>query len=134
MAQAQCTPRLDRTARAAGIVSRREVTPVDDMPGLFHVRDTATGSGTVHIASAQRCDCMDGRRAHLACKHRIAVAAEERELAAYAASWDLSAALQQPRCGVCSSPLESRSYYVGGKGYQYVIVCSDDATHSNGSG
>ncbi len=42
-----------RTLKAAGIVTRQEVTPLDDMPGLFQVRDSRTGSGAVHIASAQ---------------------------------------------------------------------------------
>jgi hypothetical protein len=125
-------PRTDRTTRALGIIARAEITPIADMPGLYHVRDTQTGSGAVHIASAQHCDCYDHRHRGHQCKHQIAVAAEERELAAYAASWDLSAALQRPRCPQCDSALEERSYYVGGKGYRYIQVCSDDASHATG--
>lgn len=34
-----------------------------------------------------------------------------------------------PRCPECGSELESRQYYVGGRGYQYVKVCTRDAQH-----
>lgn len=122
--------RVTRDERAFGIVSRQECIPVETVDGLFQVRDTATGSGTWHLATATSCDCYDASRGHQ-CKHQRAVAQEEQALASYAAAWDLSVALQQPQCPVCGSPLESRSYYVGGHGYQYLTVCRDDATHSN---
>lgn len=124
-------PSLTRTARAAGIITRHEVTPVDDRPGFFNVRDTATGSGALHLTSANSCTCKDHIFGTGVCKHRQAVQAEERELAQYATQWDFSAALQRPRCPLCGSALEERSYYVGGVGYRYVQVCSDDASHSN---
>lgn len=121
-------PSLTRTDRAAGIIVTQECIPQDD--GRWVVRDTLTGSGLPHIATLHTCDCRDAQRGNH-CKHMIAVAAEEQALSDYAYGWDLSAALQRPRCPQCGCALEERSYYVGGKGYQYVQVCSDDATHSN---
>jgi hypothetical protein len=97
-----------RTARALGIISRAELTPLDDMPGLFQVRDTFTGSGTCHVASARQCDCYDAQRGNR-CKHQIAVAAEEQALADYAAEWDRAARPQQPRCPMCGCPLRIAS-------------------------
>ena len=47
------------------------------------------------------------------------------ELRAYAAAWDA----QQPRCPQCGATLEPRQYYAGGRGYQFVDVCSGDASH-----
>ena len=49
------------------------------------------------------------------------------ELLAYAAAWDA----QQPRCPQCGATLEPRQYYAGGRGYQFVEVCSGDASHSS---
>src|SRR3954454_8543159 len=122
-------PRTDRTARALGILARAELTPIDDMPGLFQVRDTFTGSGACHIASAVRCDCYDASKGNR-CKHMIAVAAEEQALADYAAEWDRAARPQQPRCPMCGAELVDRQFYTGGRGWSFYEVCSGDATHS----
>ncbi len=119
-------PRTDRTTRAAGIVTRHEVTPVDDMPGLYRVRDTQTGSGMVHIASMHRCDCADARQRGSQCKHQIAVAEEECALLAYAASWD---ALARPTCPMCGCPIVSQQFYTGGRGYAFYEVCAGDSSH-----
>ncbi len=83
------TTSLTRTERAGAIVERQECIPVDDIPGLFQVRDTATGSGAYHLASADRCDCYDALRR--VCKHQLAVRRTEGELAAYAQQWDAAA-------------------------------------------
>jgi hypothetical protein len=91
MAQ-QTLPRLDRTTRAAGIISRQECVPQED--GTWLVRDTATGSGVWHLATPTSCDCYDASRGHQ-CKHQRACQAEAIALAAYAASWDRAAAAQQ---------------------------------------
>lgn len=34
-----------------------------------------------------------------------------------------------PHCPDCGAPLDTRSYYVGGKGYCYVKVCTRDSEH-----
>jgi hypothetical protein len=128
MAQAQCTPRIDRATRAAGILERHECVPQED--GKWLVRDTATGSGRWHLATPTSCDCYDASSGHQ-CKHQRACQAEAIALASYAADWDCAVAQQQPRCPMCGCPIEARSYYVGGHGYQYVSVCSGDSSHSN---
>jgi hypothetical protein len=177
-------PRLDRTARALGIVERAELAPVPHMPGLFEVRDTLTGSGLPHIASVCHCDCFDAQRYAGPCKHQQAVRRAiattletepiadglwdvvetytgtlyhvqgshcdcrtggdcahlqavrkaAHDLVSYAADWDRMVALTQPQCPQCGSALEERSYYVGGRGYSYVQVCSNDASHSSRRG
>ena len=48
------------------------------------------------------------------------------ELLAYAMDWDTAA---QPRCPQCGTTLEPRQYYAGGRGYQFVEVCSGDTSH-----
>jgi hypothetical protein len=121
-------PRLDRTARGAGIVTRHDVIPVDSMDGFYQVRDTATGSGKVYLASIDSCSCPDHTFRGSLGKHIKAARAGHDALTAYAASWD---ALTQPRCPMSGCSIEARSYYVGGRGYVYLDVCSGDATHSN---
>lgn len=125
------TATLPRTAKAAGIISRQECIPQDD--GQWLVRDTATGSGKVHRTSRTGCDCYDAQRGHR-CKHQLAVVAEEQALAAYATGWDRQASAARPCCPMCGCAIEPRAYYVGGRGYVYVEVCSGDATHSNRRG
>lgn len=114
-----------RVIKAAGICERAEVVPMD-REGYYRVRDTATGSGKVHVATATSCDCYDaGRGNH--CKHQRAVVREQAALDAYAAAWDAQA---QPRCPECGGRLESMQYYVGGRGYQMFMVCKNDGTHN----
>ncbi len=94
-------PSIARHVKAAGILERQECTPVDDLPGLWHVTDSGTGSGRVHVTSASRCDCPDHNYRGNVCKHMTAVARAEAELAAYAASWDATAATQRDGCPMC---------------------------------
>ncbi len=115
---------VTRSDRAAGIVERHECIPLDD--GTFQVRDTRTGSGQWHIATVDACDCYDSRKG--TCKHQIAVRRETAALEAYAARW---AALARPSCKQCGAALESRQYWTGGRGYQWVEVCANDVAHSS---
>lgn len=129
MTAATLPQRLDRTARALGIIERAECVPQDD--GRWLVRDTATGSGRWHLATPTSCDCYDASKGHQ-CKHQRACQAEAIALASYAADWDRCAvAQQQPRCPMCGCPIESRQFYTGGHGWAFYEVCSGDATHSN---
>ena len=128
MAQAILQDR--RTERAAGIVERHEVIPVDDLAGWYQVRDTVTGSGVWHLATSDRCDCRDALRG--TCKHQLAARKAEAELSAYAANWDAHAEAQRPAgpsCPDCGGRLECQSYYIGGRGYQAFMVCTSDAQH-----
>ncbi len=52
-------PSLTRTDRALGIAQRHEAIPLETLPGHYSVRDTLTGSGTIHITSLTSCDCAD---------------------------------------------------------------------------
>jgi hypothetical protein len=79
-----------RTVRAAGIVQRSEVIPVEDIPGLFQVRDSVSGSGEWHLATASTCDCYDAGKGHI-CKHMHAVRVEESALVQFCADWDARA-------------------------------------------
>ena len=141
MAQATVA-RPTRTDKAAGIITRHEAIPLDD--GTWHVRDTLTGSGQWHTATARSCDCYDARRG--TCKHQIAVRRETAALEAYAARWDAASSqiakmaltsaefpqiAQRPSCPMCGAALETRQYYVGGRGWQFVEVCANDVTHSS---
>ncbi len=127
----------DRTARrvskAAGIVERHEVIPCDDRPGYFNVRDTGTGSGKLYLASATSCTCPDHVYRGHTCKHMIAAAREERDLAQYGATWDARSeqarAAAGPCCPDCGAGLESQSYYIGGRGMMAFLVCRRDAEH-----
>lgn len=114
---------LTRTDRAAGILDRQECEPTD-LPGLWRVTDTQTGSGKVHITSAQRCDCPDHNFRGNVCKHMRAVERAEAELASYAAKWDEDAQAQQVCCPDCNTALRSDICYIGGKGYSAFLVCS----------
>ena len=118
--------RLDRSAKAAGICNAQECTPVDDLPGLWHVRDSGTGSGRIHVTSAGRCDCPDYNYRGNVCKHMRAVSQAEAELAAYAANWDAQA---KPCCPMCGGELAIRNCYVGGRGYTLFEVCAGDGSH-----
>lgn len=129
MAQAQCTPGLDRTARAAGIISRHEGIPVDTMDGFYQVRDTTTGSGRVYLTSSDRCTCPDHLFRGNVCKHIRAAQAEHEALATYADDWDRAVALQEPRCPQCGAPLAVTQYYTGGRGWAFYEVCSGDSSH-----
>ena len=120
---------LSRSDRACGICERHEVIPIDDRPGYFTVRDTATGSGRPHIATAISCDCADFLYRSRDCKHMQAVHAEEAALEAYAAAWDATPQAQEPKCPMCGAALESRQYYIGGRGYVHFEVCSGDGAH-----
>jgi hypothetical protein len=91
-------PILTRSDRALGIIVRDDVIPVDDRPGFFTVRDTATGSGESHLATATSCTCRDHLYREGLCKHRRAVITEEYRLDAYAAGWDAYVAAQRPCC------------------------------------
>ncbi len=119
-------PRLDRTTKAAGILERQECTPVDDLPGLWHVTDSGTGSGRVHVTSASRCDCPDHNFRGNVCKHMTAVTRAEAELAAYADAWDATAATQRDGCPMCGQSVNVQQHYVGGRGYLYFRVCSGE--------
>lgn len=104
---------------------------MESMEGWYQVRDTGTGSGKIYLTSLTSCCCPDHTYRGSICKHIQAARAEHAALTAYAADWD---ALAQPACPMCGSPLEERSYYVGGRGYVFVEVCSGDASHSNRRG
>ena len=145
MAQAILQDR--RTVRAAGIVERHEAHLRDD--GTWQVRDTA-GSGRWYVVMDGHCSCPDYVYRRTTCKHLRAVMQEERELAQYAANWDmcagdaaqavrdaaytaeLNARAQQPagpRCPDCGTGLECQSYYIGGRGMMAFLVCRRDAQH-----
>jgi hypothetical protein len=67
-----------RVSKAAGIITRQECIPVDNLAGWFQVRDSVSGSGEWHLATVDRCDCRDALK-HT-CKHQMAVRAEEAAL------------------------------------------------------
>jgi len=121
-------PTLARHVKAAGILERQECTPVDapGLEGLWHVTDSGTGSGRIHVTSATRCDCPDHNYRGNVCKHITAVARAEAELAAYAASWDTAAATQRGACPMCGQGVNVQQHYVGGRGYLYFRVCSGE--------
>ncbi len=121
-------PSIARHVKAAGILERHECTPVDapGLEGLWHVADSGTGSGRVHVASASRCDCPDHNYRGNVCKHITAVARAEAELAAYAATWDTAAATQRDGCPMCGQAVNVQQHYVGGRGYMYFRVCSGE--------
>lgn len=122
-----------RQVRAAGIVERHEVTPVDDVIGWWHVLDTVTGSGKQYITSATSCSCPDHTFRGMRCKHIAAVQAEAQRLTAYAVQWNHDAAMMQqtvhPSCPACGAELACVDYYVGGRGYLAFVVCPDDGSH-----
>jgi hypothetical protein len=120
--------------------------------GTWQVRDTA-GSGKWHTVLEGHCTCPDYTFRHMTCKHLRAVAAEERALAAFCDEWNTRSeqqrtAVEQPACDqysgpygsdgwpqprpccpTCGAELDTRSYYIGGRGYQYFEVCSQDMAH-----
>jgi hypothetical protein len=122
MAQAVYT----REVKAAAILDRQECVPVDDLPGLWNVMDSLTGSGRVYIASVSRCDCPDFTYRGRVCKHMTAVRRTEAELATYAASWDAAALPRQDRCPMCGDTLRVENAYIGGKGYRLFMVCAGE--------
>jgi hypothetical protein len=111
------------------------------------VRDTQTGSGRWHIADNDRCDCYDATRG--TCKHVLAVRRQEAALEAYCDQWNAQSDAQRlttrneyrgpygsdgwlqprPTCPECGAELESRSYYVGGKGYTAFYCCTRIVEH-----
>lgn len=116
---------ITRTDKAAGIVERQELAPIDvpGLEGLWQVRDTRGGSGQLHITSASQCDCYDARRRDT-CKHMLAVRAEEARLRQYAAAWDAWAAAQAPPCcSACGAVFSVQQHYIGGRGYVFFDVC-----------
>ncbi len=117
---------IARHVKAAGILERQECTPVDDLPGLWHVTDSGTGSGRVHVTSSTRCDCPDHNYRGNVCKHITAVARTEAELAAYADAWDTAAATQRDGCPMCGQAVNVQQHYVGGRGYLFFRVCSGE--------
>jgi hypothetical protein len=128
-------PSLSRSDRAVGIVERHKLLMRDD--GTWQVRDTA-GSGKWHTVLEEHCTCPDYVYRHMTCKHLRAVAAEERSLAQYAATWDARSEQARrdsdnvtisPRCPDCNAPLVSQSYHIGGRGLMAFLVCSKDAEH-----
>ena len=129
MAQAILQDR--RTVRSAGIVERAAGELQEG--GRWMVRDTASGSGEWHTATAQTCDCWDYRRRGGTCKHMRVVIVEERALPSYAAGWDTSAEVAKrasgPHCPDCRGRVQSQTFYIGGKGYQLFMVCTRDARH-----
>ena len=126
MAQAIVQDR--RPVKALGILTRHEVEPIDDRPGFFHVTDTATGSGKQYLTSATSSSCPDRTFRNHECKHMQAAMRETAALEAYAARWD---ALAGPWCPRCGTALETRQYWVGGRGWQFVEVCANEVTHGN---
>jgi hypothetical protein len=133
---------LSRSDRAAGIVQRHECELQDN--GTWHVRDTKTGSGEIHVTTTSTCDCWDYRRRGSVCKHIAAVIVQERALHAYALGWDQAAeqaraSVTGPRCPTCGGPTDSIMYYVGGRGYLYYVggrgyctfaLCTVDSNHA----
>ncbi len=121
-----------RTVRAAGIVERGTIEPAEGRSGVYRVWDAA-GSGTVYTATPTQCQCPDFARWQLPCKHSQAAAIMDRELSAYAASWDTSSEVAKrasgPQCPDCGGRLTSQTFYIGGKGYQAFMVCVRDAQH-----
>lgn len=128
-----------RAAKAATIIARQECIPVDDIPGFFQVRDSVSGSGEWHLASISSCDCRDALRN--TCKHQMAARQAEADLAAYCDDWNTRSDEQReavavvtlsdtsPCCPECGAELETRSYYIGGRGYCYFEVCTRDLAH-----
>ncbi len=120
-------PRIDRSTKAAGIVERHECIPLDN--GSWEVRDTATGSGKVHIATSTSCDCPDSIYRGHQCKHIRAVQRESQLLTAYSVSWDDWAAAQRACCPVCGAAIEAQQWYIGGRGYLWFNVCPRSGEH-----
>lgn len=141
-----------RAIRAEGICERQELMLQDD--GSWKVRDTH-GSGKWYTVINSTCSCPDAVYRRVTCKHVRAVLTEERDLAQFCDDWnarveqtrvaaeelpgdfldgDFSAfdddVLTGPRCPTCGTPLSTRSYYIGGRGYQYVQVCPADMQHA----
>jgi hypothetical protein len=129
MATAPTVTRPTRQDRALGILVRDEVIPVDDRPGFFTVRDTATGSGESHLTTANSCTCRDHIYGHGICKHRRAVITETYRLKAYAAAWDRACSTWAARCPECGAELETTVSYVGGRGYSTFLVCTEHVEH-----
>ena len=136
------TASLTRSERAAGIQQRQELMLQDD--GSWKVRDTH-GSGKWYTVIDGNCSCPDATYRAVTCKHSRAVLSEEQALRQFAADWDAQAepALDEyrgpygsdgwpqprPTCPDCGAELETRSYYIGGRGYQYFEVCTADMAH-----
>ncbi len=114
---------VTRQSKALGIAQRHEAIPLDDYPGYYSVRDTLTGSGTVHIVTWAECDCPDFTFRD---KHVLAVRETETALQQYAAGWDRQC---RPACPTCGAGLESVSCYIGGHGYATVTRCEQDGSH-----
>lgn len=147
---------LTRSDRAAGICERHELMLQED--GSWRVRDTQ-GSGKWYTVIDGNCSCPDARFRAVTCKHTRAVLNEEQALADYCDQWntrseqaraaveldelpgdfldgdfstfddDVLTATSGPRCPQCGAPLDTRQYYVGGKGYAFFEVCARDAQH-----
>lgn len=157
MAHAPIVQQDRRAVRAQSIVEQGTIEPVDGRTGVYRVWDL-NGSGTIYTATPTSCHCADfvkwGRG--LPCKHAQAAAVMDRELAQFCAAWDAQAeqaraavempgnfldgdfsgfdddvltATPGPRCPDCGAPLDTRQYYVGGKGYCFFEVCTRDSLH-----
>lgn len=104
---------ITRSEKASAIVQQGLIAELATEPGLFVVVDKASGSGMAHLASVDFCDCPDHTVRGSVCKHQLSV----RML------------LNITSCPNCNSPIESRQFYVGGKGYQYFDICSGNGEH-----
>ncbi len=121
-------PMVTRAGRAAGILERQELEPLDN--GKWRVRDTDTGSGIWHITDTDRCDCYDSIRG--TCKHQLAVRREEQVLRQYAADWDTGALELMPTallCWQCGGPAEPLLCHLGGHGFVTWALCTVDSAH-----
>jgi hypothetical protein len=101
-----------RSIRAQGIVQAGDIVEV--RPGIFHVRDTKTGSGQWHLVAGNACGCIDARRGNR-CKHLVAR--------------DAWVAQQQPACPDCGAATQAEQFYIGGRGWTYFAVCAGNREH-----
>lgn len=103
-----------RSIRAAGIVQSGNIIEV--RPGIFHVRDTVSGSGQWHLTSEHGCGCRDAQRhPGLECKHQKALKL-----------WKA----QQTACPTCGSATRVEAYHVGGRGQCWFRICTADKYHT----
>lgn len=101
-----------RSIRAMAIVQAGDIVEV--RPGIWHVRDTVSGSGQWHLVAGNACGCHDFRRTGQPCKHLIARNA-----------W----VAQQTACPTCHGPTKEDLCWCGRSGWLKFRVCIGNREH-----